>query len=63
METDIRKYKDGQMAAVAAGDTELAKKYQAKINEKTKEYRAFSKACGLSVKLTKMSVPGYKPIK
>ena len=63
METDIRKYKDGQMAALKAGDTELANKYQAKIGEKTREYRAFSKACGLSVKLEKMNVPGYRAIK
>lgn len=62
METEVRKLKDGQMAAREAGDDKLAKEYQAKINQKTKEYNAFSKACGLSPKPTKMAVSGYRKI-
>lgn len=62
LETKVRHAKDGQMAARAAGNTELAKKYQAKINDLTNEYNSFSKACGLSPKPTKMKVAGYRKI-
>ena len=62
METEIRRLKDGQITAREAGDTELAKEYQAKINQKTAQYKAFSNACGLSVKTTKMTVAGYRKI-
>lgn len=62
LETKIRYAKDGQMTAKTAGDKELAKKYQIKINKLTTEYKAFSNACGLSIKRTKMSVPGYQKI-
>ena len=62
METEIRKLKDGQITAREAGDMDLAKEYQAKINQKIPEYNAFSKACGLSPKPMKMSVAGYKKI-
>lgn len=63
METSIRYAKDGQIAARAAGDIELIKKYQMKVNKLSKEYRAFSKACGLSVKRDRTRVSGYKPVK
>jgi len=62
METEVRKLKDGQITAREAGDMDLAREYQAKINQKTAEYKAFSKACGLSIKTTKMTVSGYKKI-
>ena len=62
METQVRYAKDGQIAAREAGDDELAMKYQAKINELTKKYKAFSEACGLSPKPVKMRVPGYRKI-
>ena len=62
LETKVRKYKDGQIAARASGDMELAKKYQAKINQATAEYKAFSTACGLSPKTNRMSVSGYEKI-
>ena len=62
METEIRYAKDGQMTAMAAGNMELAKEYQAEVNRLTKEYRAFSKACGLSPKLEKIRVEGYEKI-
>lgn len=62
LETKIRRAKDGQIAAKTAGDTELAMKYQAKVDKYTKEYRAFSKASGLSVKLMKINVEGYQKI-
>ena len=62
LETKVRYAKDGQIAARAAGDMDLAKEYQAKINKYTAEYKAFSKACGLSEKKTKMTVSGYQRI-
>lgn len=62
METKIRWAKDGQMAAEAAGDNELANEYQAKVNKYEAEYREFSKACGLTVKHVKTYVDGYKKI-
>ena len=62
METAIRYAKDGQIAALESGDVELAKQFQAEINERTKKYNAFSKACGLSPKPTKMRVAGYRKI-
>lgn len=63
METNIRKTKDGQIAARHAGDEELAKEYQSRINKLTKEYRAFSKAAGLRTYPQKMTVAGYQRIK
>lgn len=63
LETKIRQAKDGQIAALDVGDMELARKYQAKINKYTNQYKAFSKACGLSPKIKKASVNGYRRIK
>ncbi len=62
-ELKIRRTKDGQITARAAGDDDLARQYQAKINQYTNEYTAFSRACGLSVKKSKMTVSGYRKIK
>ena len=62
LETQVRKAKDGQIAARTAGDMELAKKYQKQINEKQAEYIAFSNACGLQPMKMKMTVSGYRKI-
>lgn len=62
LETKVRRAKDGQIMAKTAGDMELAKEYQAKINKYTNQYQTFSKACGLSSKSNKMRVSGYKKI-
>lgn len=62
LETEIRKNKDGQMMAREAGNLDLAKAYQAKINQLTQKYSAFSKACGLAEKRQKMTVSGYRKI-
>lgn len=62
METEVRRAKDGVIAAQTAGDMELAKEYQAKINQLTSDYNQFSKACGLSPKPVKMRVSGYRKI-
>ena len=62
METAIRKAKEGQMMAQEAGDTELAKDYQAKESSLVKKYKAFAKECGLRPDMTRCSVPEYKRI-
>ena len=63
METKIRYAKDGQVAALAAGDQKLAEEYQAKVSKLQKEYKAFSDACGLSMKVDRIKVAGYRKIK
>lgn len=62
MESRIRKLKDAQMAAQTAGDMPLARKLQSKVTRLTAEYKAFSKACGLSAQMQNLSVSGYKRI-
>ena len=60
LETEIRRAKDGYMAAKAAGNTKLADEYKAKIGKYTNQYKAFSAACGLKPKMEKTRVQGYK---
>lgn len=62
LETEVRKAKDGQMMARTAGNMELVNFYQGKISKLTKQYKAFSQACGLSPKMSKMTVSGYRRI-
>ena len=62
LETKIRYAKDGQIMARESGDMDLVKEYQADVSKLTKEYKAFSAACGLSPKLQKASVSGYRRI-
>ena len=62
LETKVRKAKDGQIMARKAGNLELARFYQAQINKYTKQYRTFSKACGLELHMPKMTVSGYHRI-
>lgn len=63
METKIRKAKDEQIALKTAGDMEGAKKAQKKIDKYTKEYKDFSDAAGLRMKLDRIKVTGYRQIK
>lgn len=62
MESRIRKLKDAQIAAQTAGDMPLARKLQSKVTRLTAEYKAFSKACGLSAQMQNLSVSGYRRI-
>lgn len=62
-ETKIRKAKDGQIAAVSAGNEELAREYQAKVSDLTKQYKAFSDECGLRLQPERIKVAGYRKIK
>lgn len=59
-ERNIRKNKYGQIAALKANNPELAQKYQSKVDDYTKKYKAFSDACGLSLKTNNIKVQGYK---
>lgn len=63
METDIRRAKEGQMTALAAGDENLALEYQDKVSITKTKYLAFSKKCGLRPKNERLNVDGYKEIK
>ena len=62
----VRQMKDGQIMAKEAGNMELAKEYQAKVNKYTKEYNAFNKYVGeqanISSRPDKLTVSGYKKI-
>lgn len=60
-ELNIRRAKDAYIAAKTAGDSKLMRDYENSVNSYMGEYRAFSNACGLSVKLKNIYVDGYRP--
>lgn len=62
LETAIRYAKEDQIAAKAFNDSEWIVKAQDNIRQLTRQYRAVSKASGLSVKRERMSVSGYRAI-
>lgn len=59
-ETKIREQKERQMLFEQSGDAIGAQEARAKVIDLQKKYRAFSRACGLSIKNEKTSVLGYK---
>lgn len=62
-ETAIRRAKDRANAFEAAGDKANATRERRRVRELGREYRQFSEAVGLSVKLDRARVEGYnKPI-
>lgn len=62
MEAKIRRLKDAQIGAQESGDFQLARKLQFKITQNTKEYKAFSQACGLTPRMNNLTVSGYRRI-
>lgn len=62
LELKIRYAKDGQITARTSGDMDLAKQYQAKINQLSKEYKAFSESTGIDMQKGRMTVSGYSKI-
>jgi len=62
-ETRIREQKQRQMVLQASGDIAGAEKAHAKMIIIQKEYRSFSKACGLAVKNERTAVVNYRKIK
>lgn len=63
LELEIRKNKDTQILSREAGDDELAKASQLKINELSDKYNELCIASKLSPKKQRMSVSGYRRIK
>lgn len=63
IETSIRHAKDRQILAAAAGDDELRRKEQEKINLLTKKYKKVCDVSGLPSKKERMSVAGYHKVK
>lgn len=63
IETRIRHAKDRQIIAAAAGDDELRRKEQEKINLLKSKYVKVSAAAGLPMKMERMSVRGYHRVK
>lgn len=62
IELEIRKNKDTQILSREAGDIELAKESQAKINDLTSKYNKLCIASNLKPKKARMSVSGYRRI-
>lgn len=63
METKIRYAKDEQMTFEAANDLESARLARQKVIKYNKQYKEFSKQCGLPIHKDRTSVVGYKTIK
>lgn len=60
METKIRKDKEGYIVAQNLGDDMLLEKFTTKLNKDMTAYKTFSRQCGLSVKIDRLYVAGYK---
>ena len=60
LETKIRYAKEGKIAADYAGNAADGAKYVAKVSQLMKDYKTFSNNCGLSMKLDRIQVDGYK---
>ena len=58
-ETAIRYAKEGVIMARSAGNTPLLEEYQAKLADLNKQYRQFSKDCGLRVQRNRTYVPNF----
>ena len=63
METKIRYAKDEQMTFEAANDMNSAKLARQKVIKYTKQYKKFSKQCGLPIQKDRTSVTDYRTIK
>ena len=62
----VRQAKDGLIMAKQAGDMDLARQYQAKVDKCTKQYNAFNKLAQSQMQLSnrkdKLTVSGYRRI-
>ena len=63
IETDIRRQKDIAVAAKAAGDMELRRECQGKINRLTSKYDRVVEASGLDAHRDRMVVQGFRSVK
>ena len=60
LETKIRYAKEEQMMMAELKDNVAKRKARTKVETLTKEYKQFSKRCGLQTKMNRTSVPYYK---
>lgn len=58
-ETQIRNAKDGVVMARTAGNKDLQQYYETQLSQLNKEYRTFSKACGLKTDRSRTFVDDY----
>lgn len=63
LEREIRKQKSRTIIAKEAGDDEMRREAQMKINQLTGKYKDLSDAFGLKTKAERMAVRGYRPVK
>ncbi len=63
LETAIRHQKDRANIAKAAGDDDMRRQAQEKINHLTSKYKKFSDASGLPTRAQRMSVSGFRRVK
>ncbi len=63
LETAIRNQKDRANIAKAAGDDDMRRQAQEKINHLTSKYKKFSDASGLPTRVQRMSVSGFRRVK
>ena len=62
LEREIRRQKNRTIIAKEAGDDEMRREAQMKINQLTGKYKDLSDAFGLKTKTERMAVSGYKPL-
>lgn len=63
LERAIRKQKNRTVIAKEAGDDEMRREAQMKINQMTDKYSDLSKTFGLPTKAERMAVKGYRKVK
>lgn len=63
IESRVKKLKDRANIAAAAGDDDLRREEQYKINLLTNKYAQLSKASGLPTKMERMQVAGFRSVK
>lgn len=63
LEREIRRQKNRSVIAASAGDDEMRREAQMKINQLTGKYKDLSDTFGLKTKAERMQVSGYRPVK
>jgi len=63
LEREIRRQKNRSVIAVSAGDDEMRREAQMKINQLTGKYKDLSDKFGLKTKAERMQVSDYRPVK
>ena len=63
LEREIRKQKNRSVIAASAGDDEMRREVQMKINQLTGKYKDLSDKFGIKTKAERMQVRGYRPVK